>query len=145
MTRAPLVGSDANGFLLDTSVFQAYQRSRNDDLVEYVDTTGLVACITPVLEGEYKFAARSPRELAIYEGVCRALVNYPMTEKIGDRAVAIIDDLGVQAHIFGAVQITDALVAAVALEHELEILHNDRDFEHIARVRPALRHRRFRL
>jgi hypothetical protein len=38
----------------------------------------------------------------------------------------------------------DCCVAVVALEHDLTLLHNDRDFETIATVRP-LKHRRIQL
>lgn len=33
----------------------------------------------------------------------------------------------------------DCLIAQVAIENELYLVHNDRDFDHIARVIPALR------
>jgi predicted nucleic acid-binding protein len=33
----------------------------------------------------------------------------------------------------------DCLIATIALEHDLTLLHNDRDFDVIARVEPALR------
>ncbi|GAA4397021.1 PIN domain-containing protein [Tsukamurella soli] len=140
-------GRPPTGFVVDTSVFQAFLRRRNPELSAYIDRVrrDVAMCITPVLEGEYKFAARSPAEWATLDDLCSALVDIPTTREIGAEAVSIIDDLGTEAHMFGAVQITDALIASAALLHDLEIVHNDRDYEHIATVRPDLRQTRIRL
>ncbi len=147
MTRSELRILEGVGFLLDTSVFLAFQRNLSDELSSYVNARRQSApmSVTPVLEGEYLFTARGAKEWLLIEGMCAALQRLPLSASDGEEALAILGELGTEAHMFGAVQITDALVAATALAHDLEIIHNDRDYEHIARVRPALRQRRFRL
>lgn len=62
----------------------------------------------------------------------------PITEAVMDawaRLVADCRSAGAQR----TVKLTDALIAAIAIERELPVVTQDEDYDLIARVQPALR------
>jgi hypothetical protein len=125
--------------LLDSSVWIDIHRARQTDATRYVDardeheelaTTGII--FQEVLQGfrnkaEYGYVREllwstlilEPRELATYELAAQLYL------KARARGLTIRKP-------------NDCLIAALALEHEALLVHNDRDFLALAQVEPAL-------
>jgi hypothetical protein len=125
--------------LLDSSVWIDIHRARRTDATRYVDardeheelaTTGTI--FQEVLQGvrnkaQYGYVREllwstlilEPRELATYELAAQLYL------KARARGLTIRKP-------------NDCLIAALALEHEALLVHNDRDFLALAQVEPAL-------
>jgi predicted nucleic acid-binding protein len=125
--------------LLDSSVWIDAQRGRSTAATQFVEardeheeiaTTGII--FQEVLQGirlqaDYERMRRvlwsalvlEPRELSTYE--------------VAAQLYRAARDAG-----FTIRRANDCLIAAVALEHGALLVHNDRDFVHLAQVEPSL-------
>lgn len=125
--------------LLDSSVWIDAQRGRSTAATQFVEardeheeiaTTGVI--FQEVLQGirlqaDYERMRRvlwsalvlEPRELSTYEVAAQL---YRAAREAG----------------FTIRKANDCLIAAVALEHGALLVHNDRDFVHLAQVEPSL-------
>ena len=126
--------------LVDTSVWIATFRKPSplslEKLVEFDDIVTCLPVIQEVLQGFH-----DERAFALARDAMHALpvVESPMPRAVFDRAV----DLYRTAQRAGLTirSSVDCLIAACALQHGLDILHIDRDYDAIARV-SSLRSRR---
>lgn len=124
--------------LLDTSVFIARETERPlgelpDQLAVSVITVGELQLGVLNAGNDATRACRADT-LAL----ARAADPIPISEAImvtWARLVADCRAAGVQR----AVKLTDALIAATAVEHGLPVVTQDDDYDQIARVHPALR------
>ena len=126
--------------LVDTSVwietFRKPSRISLEKLVEFDDIVTCLPVIQEVLQGFH-----DERAFALAREAMHALpvVESPMPPAVFERAV----DLYRAARRAGVTVRSgvDCLIAACALQHGLDILHVDRDYDAIARV-SSLRSRR---
>jgi len=123
--------------LVDTSVWIPYLghgRGSICDAVDQLISDGEILAITPVILQEVLQGARSRQQFRRLEKLMAA------------QAILFPANL-VQCHIRAAelyfrcrsagVTIrssNDCLIALIAIEHRVPLLHNDRDFDHIGRV-----------
>lgn len=124
--------------LLDTSVFIAREDGRAlGELPELV-------AVSVVTLGELQLGVlnasddevRARRADTLF--LARAADPIPLSEAIMVAWARLVSDCRA-AGIHGTVKLTDALIAATAVEHGLPVVSQDDDFERIARAHPALR------
>ena len=118
--------------LVDTSVWIETFRGRDPlDLESEVDFDEVVTClpvIQEVLQGFRDEAAFRRAEEAMFS---LPRVESPMTEEVYRAAVDLYRTGRRTGHTIRSS--VDCLIAACALENDLEILHRDRDYAAIAR------------
>jgi len=125
--------------LLDSSVWIDAQRGRSTAATQFVEarddqeeiaTTGVI--FQEVLQGI--------RAEADYERMRQVLWSVLILEprELSTYEVAAQLHRAARAAGFTIRKPNDCLIAAVALEHGALLVHNDRDFLHLAQVEPAL-------
>ncbi len=128
-------------FLVDNSVWQRARqppvRTELDRIRTRHGAQALLVC--PPIAAEVGFSARNGPD---HDVVAAALAAFDECAAHPSSA----DVLDVQSALFHgglvrAVGALDTVIAAYALANEATVLHYDRDFEHVARVRPTLEHR----
>lgn len=123
--------------LLDTSVFIARETGRPvaklpDRVALSVITIGELH-LGVLSAGDAATRARRAETLAL----ARAADPIPLTEAVMDSWARLVADCRA-AGVHRAVKLTDALIAATAIEHGLPIVTQDSDFDQIARACPSL-------
>ena len=119
--------------LVDSSIWIAVFRRRSPTALEgVVDFDEIVTCLPVVQEVLQGF--QDPRAFAIAREAMHALpiVDSPMPQAVFDQAV----DLYRAARRAGSTVRSgvDCLIAACAIRHHLEVLHDDRDFDMLGGV-----------
>jgi hypothetical protein len=121
--------------LVDTSVWiEVFRKPPRIDLRRLVDQDDIVSCL-PV----YQEVLQGFREENAFRIAREAMAAMPMVE-----SPLRLEIFGEAADIYRAARRAgltirsgvDCLIAACALRHDLEVLHLDRDFGAIAKVRP---------
>ena len=122
-------------FVADTSALvHAWRRGSGDLALRHIIARDDVAICGPV-KLELLRGARNPREA---DDLLR-LLNHAPQRPVSPRAWTIatgtlLDLVGLRGGRHRGVAVSDLLVAAVALESDLTVLHRDRDFDLIASV-----------
>ncbi|MBE3605317.1 PIN domain-containing protein [bacterium] len=128
--------------LIDTSVWLDYfgkrQKQRTQDAIRVLRRPGAVA-ICPTILQEVLQGARDEMSFA---RIRRQLVQLNWREfrdqQLGAtraaRIYAALRWIGITVR-----KPSDCLIASIAVEHGLTLLHDDRDFENIAKVEPRLK------
>jgi predicted nucleic acid-binding protein len=119
--------------LVDTSVWiETFRRRRPLDLVAHVGLDEVVTCLPVIQEVLQGFDREDHFRVAQEAMWALPCVESPLESSVIDEAV----DLHRRARRAGLTVRSgvDALIAVCALRHDLEILHVDRDFTHLARV-----------
>ena len=124
--------------LVDTTVWVEFFRGTNSpvnrtlrQLIEQEEDL----CLTPLNLTEI---LQGIRHEALYEETKDHLLDFPVVHPDG------VSTFLHAAEIYRACRkrgrtirsTIDCVIAAIAIEHELTVLHNDRDFEHIAACAP---------
>jgi predicted nucleic acid-binding protein len=124
--------------LLDTSVFVARESGRPlGELPEQV-------AVSVVTLGELKLGVINADNDAIKArradtlALARAADPIPIGEAVMDTWAKLVADCRT-AGVHRMVKLTDALIAATAVERGLPVVTQDEDYEQIARAHPALR------
>jgi predicted nucleic acid-binding protein len=124
--------------LLDTSVFVARESGRKlGELPEQV-------AVSVVTIGELKLGVINAHDDATKArradtlALARAADPIPIGEAVMERWAQLVVDCKT-AGIPRTVKLTDALIAATAVERGLPVVTQDDDYEQIARAHPALR------
>jgi len=126
--------------LVDTSVWIAvFRRRRPLDLEAFVSLDEVVTCLPVVQEVLQGFDDEQAFRLASTSMWALPMVESPLGEDVfreaaGLHRTARRTGLTVRSSV-------DCLIAACALRHDLEVLHDDRDFPALANV-SGLRQRR---
>jgi predicted nucleic acid-binding protein len=95
--------------------------------------------LCPVGRLEQLYSARSAEDYAALEDALRETFPFvPALPDAFDRALDLQRDLAKHHGMWHRTPIPDLLIACTALEHELGVVHVDRDFERIAEVRPLV-------
>lgn len=121
--------------LFDTSVWIEVLRARRPlDLEATVDLGEIVACPPVIQEDLQGIRDERAHRLAREALLAFPIVESPMPVDVRLQAA----DLFRAARRVGVTvrSSIDGLIAAIALRHDLEVLHHDRDFEHLARIAP---------
>ena len=121
--------------LVDTSVWIATFRRQSplalDRIIDFDDAVTCLPVVQEVLRG-----FQDPRAFNIARDAMYALpmVDSPMPQAVYDQAI----DLYRAARRAGLTLRSgvDCLIAASAIRHHLEVLHDDRDYDVLARVSP---------
>jgi predicted nucleic acid-binding protein len=119
--------------LVDTSVWIEVLRTRpRVVLADHVDFDDIVTCLPVVQEVLQGLDRETDFRLAQEALSSMPTVESPLGRPVVDEAV----DLYRRARRAGLTVRSgvDCLIAACALRHDLEVLHADRDFGHLARV-----------
>jgi predicted nucleic acid-binding protein len=119
--------------LVDTSAWVAQFRARDRlDLEDFVAFDEVVTCLPVIQEVLQGFREEASFRRARESMLALPIVESPLSEDVFREAV----DLFRAARRAGLTvrSSVDCLVAACAIRHDLEILHQDRDFPSLARV-----------
>ena len=118
-------------YLVDTSAAARMHHEQVAQLVGPLITAGLVATCAP-LDFEALFSARDPLDYEQIRADRQAAYEYlPVLDEHWQRAMDVQRSLaGVSQH--RSVGLTDLLVAAVAEEHRVTVLHYDSDYDTIS-------------
>ncbi|HXG56114.1 MAG TPA: PIN domain-containing protein, partial [Vicinamibacterales bacterium] len=119
-------------------IFRKGSRSSLDALVDFDDVVTCLPVIQEVLQG---FGDERAFSLAREAMHALPIVESPLPAVVFDQATTLYR--AARRAGFTVRSGVDCLIAACALRHGLEVLHNDRDYDTIARV-SALRSRRLR-
>lgn len=130
--------SEPSAGLLDTSVFIAREDERA--LGELPDRVAVsVVTIGELQLGVLNAADDATRaRRADTLALARAADPIPISEAVMVSWARLVADCR-SAGVHRTVKLTDALIAATAVEHGLPIVTQDSDYEKIARAHPALR------
>jgi predicted nucleic acid-binding protein len=130
--------SAAGAGLLDTSVFIATESGRPlGELPSQV-------AVSVVTLGELQLGVLSTEDADIRArrgdtlALARSADPIPISEAVMNAWARLVADCRT-AGVHRMVKLTDALIAATAIEHGLPVVTQDADYEQIARVHPALR------
>ncbi len=123
--------------LLDTSVFIARETGRPlDELPVHV-------AVSVVTIGELQLGVLAAQEPSLRTrradtlALARAADPIPISEAVMVAWARLVSDCH-RAGIHRTVKLTDALIAATAIEHGLSVVTQDGDYRRIARAHPAL-------
>ncbi len=123
--------------LLDTSVFIARETGRPlDELPAHV-------AVSVVTIGELQLGVLAAREASARTrradtlALARAADPIPVSEAVMVAWARLVIDCR-RAGIHRTVKLTDALIAATAIEHGLPVITQDKDYSQIAHAHPAL-------
>jgi predicted nucleic acid-binding protein len=124
--------------LLDTSVFVARESGRQlGELPERV-------AVSVITIGELKLGVINAEDDAIRArradtlALARAADPIPISESVMESWALVVADCRA-AGVHRTVKLTDALIAATAVERGLPVVTQDEDYEQIARAHPSLR------
>ena len=119
--------------LVDTSAWIAHFRARTPiDLERWVPFEDVVTCLPVVQEVLQGFKDEAAYRRAADAMFALPIVESPLGEDVFREAVGLYraarrKGLTVRSSV-------DCLIAACALRHDLDVLHDDRDFAALARV-----------
>ncbi len=128
--------------LVDTSVWIAAFRAKGHiDVERWVPFDEIVTCLPVIQEVLQGFRAEAAFRRATESMFSLPVVESPLAEDVFREAVGLYrsarsNGLTIRSSV-------DCLIAACALRHDLEVLHWDRDYDHIALV-SSLRARNLR-
>lgn len=121
--------------LLDTSVWiEVFRRHAPLNLERVVDLEEVVTCLPVVQEVLQGF-----RDERAFRVARDSMLSFPMVDSPlpPERYLEAVDLYRLcRARGVSVRSSVDCLVAASAVRHDLEVLHRDRDYAHIARVVP---------
>ena len=121
--------------LVDTSVWiDVFKKPPGLDLNALIEIDEVVTCLPVVQEVLQGFRDERAFQIAHEAILSFPMVEAPMTESLFLEAVALYRTarrrgLTIRSSV-------DCLIAACALRHDLEILHDDRDFAALSEVSP---------
>jgi hypothetical protein len=123
--------------LLDTSVFIARESGRAlEELPSHV-------AVSVVTLGELQFGVLAAKDASARArradtlSLARGADPIPISEAVMIAWARLVSDCR-EAGIHRTVKLTDALIAATAIEHGLPVVTQDEDYTRIAEVHPAL-------
>lgn len=105
-----------------------------------VDFADLAICDTGELE--WLYSARSAADYENQQASLRAYRFLPAPADIFDRVRRLQRDLAHHRGMWHRTPIPDLFIAETAIHHQAAVLHQDRDYERIAAVRPGFQARK---
>jgi predicted nucleic acid-binding protein len=127
-------------YLVDTSALVRIYRRQVDDAWYDVVNHGQIAVCEPTLTETLTLA--DAKSYGRVEDELRDLYPWvPVPDNVWELVVALRREMADQSAHQG-LSVADYLIAATAIRLKLEVLHEDADFETVARFVPQLRQRR---
>lgn len=128
-------------FLVDTSALVHLLRDRTGNVAERYDALvgGRRVSLSRMTEFELLNGARDEKEWAGLSRMLSGEALLDLPENAWQDSAQIVFDL--RRRGVTLMNVFDCLIAQTALVHDLDIIHDDRDFEAIAKVRPLRLHR----
>ena len=127
-------------YLVDTSALVRIWRKQVDPSWREAAGSGVIAVCEPVL-AETLFSAHA-KEYAAVEAEIRDTYPYvTVPDVVWDRVEEMRRELAVRSAHQGP-GVVDMVVASTAMCEQLTVLHDDRDYETVARFMPRLKQRR---
>jgi predicted nucleic acid-binding protein len=126
-----------NGYIADTSVFVAAEQRRPLGSPPDGDARISVATLTELIVGARRARTgplRTLRETTLARA--RTFVALPYDETVAERLGELLAQARATGRRAGAM---DAIIAATALAHDLNVWTQDGDFDVLAELQPALR------
>lgn len=127
-------------YLIDNSVWQRQNqpavRKAMDQLLAPNSPWAILTC--PEIVAEVGFSARNGRDHDLVRSYLRSFPECEVPAKVAQ--VLDIQNALFNNGLFRAVGSLDTVIAAYAIANDAIVVHYDADFEHVARVRPDLRH-----
>lgn len=104
------------------------------DVVDAIDAEDVRPTVTPVVAAEVWVGAAlgSSEERETAEALIESLTWLPFTRRAARRTGTIRAELARTGEPVGS---TDAMIAAIAIEHDEELVTRDRDFERVPDLR----------
>lgn len=127
-------------YLVDTSALVRLQRNQTTSAWDELVARGHLAVCEPVL-AETLTIADAKHYLQVEEKIVRLYPWVGIPDDIWRMVEAIRHEL-VEPSVYQGVSVADLVVAATAVQLKLAVLHEDGDFETVARFVPELRQRR---
>jgi predicted nucleic acid-binding protein len=127
-------------FLVDTSALVRIQRGQVSSAWDDAAARGWLSLCEPVLSETLQIADAKDYERT-EDRLCRLYPWATVPDNIWDLAAAIRRELAQHSAHQGP-SVADLVVAATGIRLKLEVLHEDGDFETVARFVPQLRQRR---
>ncbi|MBY0226985.1 MAG: PIN domain-containing protein [Hyphomicrobium sp.] len=128
-------------FLVDTSALIHLLRDKTGRVAERYDqlVKGAPVALSRMTEFELLNGARDEKELSRLRKLLagETLIDIPATA--WNESAQIVFDLRRRGTTL--MNVFDCLIAYTAIQHDLELIHDDTDFERIAEVRPLQLHR----
>jgi predicted nucleic acid-binding protein len=129
-----------SGYLADTSVFVAAEQRRSLGQPPEGEARISVATLTELGVGVRMATSAKLRQLREASlGAAARFVALPYDELVAERLADLLAAARTQRRRAGAM---DAIIAATALVHDLDVWTQDDDFDVLAELAPALRIRR---
>jgi hypothetical protein len=125
--------------LVDTSVLVDFFAGRQTAAVDHLDrllSTNAPYYVTPVVVQELLQGARDEAQWRQLHSYLTSLMMVDVRDPVESHVDAARIYFDCRRKALTVRSSVDCLVAQVALEHKLTLLHSDRDFEAIAKVRP---------
>ncbi|GAA0229414.1 PIN domain-containing protein [Cryptosporangium japonicum] len=127
-------------YLVDTSALVRIIRRQVDERWHERITRGLVAICDPVLT-EALTIADAKSYLRVEESLRDAYPWVPVPDDAWEIVTSVRRELATQS-VHQGLSVADHLVVATAIRLKLTVLHEDADFETVARIVPQLKHER---
>ncbi|WP_238012236.1 PIN domain-containing protein [Dactylosporangium sp. AC04546] len=127
-------------YLADTSALVRIYRGQVSDAWQDAVDRGLVTLTEPALT-ELLTVADAKRYLELERDICETYPWATIPDNIWGMVSAIRHEL-VEPSVYQDVSVADLVIAATAIRLKLVVLHEDGDFETIARHVPELRQQR---
>lgn len=128
-------------FLVDTSALIHLLRDKTGRVAERYDqlVDGAPVALSRMTEFELLNGARDEKELSRLRKMLagETLIDIPATA--WNESAQMVFDL--RRRGVTLMNVFDCLIAYTAIQHDLELIHDDTDFERIAEVRPLQLHR----
>ncbi|GAB6041246.1 type II toxin-antitoxin system VapC family toxin [Endothiovibrio diazotrophicus] len=130
-------------WLIDTSVWIAFLRAEENPQVERLKQLieqGATVGISPLIYMEILQGARSTHHFETYRDYFGSQPFFDVADPVRSMADAAAIYFRCRKAGITIRSTVDCLIAQVAIDNGLILLHNDRDFSHIARIVPELNH-----
>ena len=133
-------------YLVDTSVWIDYIQGRDARQVSFLDDllkNPLAVGVTDVIYMEILQGAKDQKTFDLLRSYFSGQQFYRFSDPELSHASAAQIYFDCRRQGVTVRSTMDCLIAQCAIEHELTLLHHDRDFKHLASIVPALRHQHF--
>jgi predicted nucleic acid-binding protein len=130
-------------YLVDTSALTRIMRKQADPGWDEIEDRGLLSVCEPVL-AETLLIANSSNYATTEQEINNRFIQVTIPEGVWELVAAIRRHL-VPRGAHRGLSVADLVIAATAIRLKLEVLHEDADYETVARFMPELQQRRLSL
>lgn len=128
--------------LVDTSVFINFLRGREPDPLTSIIENGIPFGICGYVYLELLQGAKTMNEMNILKDYLSSIPMYGLSSSLQSLESAALINFRCRKAGITIRSTVDCLIAQTAIENNLELLHDDSDFDNMAKAIPQLRVRR---